>query len=173
MKKSLFVLAVLVVACSFAAASNWTFGFESTGHGLYCNFEQLNNNFFSSYTYGGVDNLEVGCGAAVNSAVAGFPGAVAKAKNPAGFAVTKGVIYGDSIYAALDYVTYLQWTVASNLKCSEKKFGWIGIADYATYYGSGYIFGDNYGYLSCNIPGKSHAHLGTASTGKKIEARKR
>jgi len=171
-KKSLFVLAVLVVACSFAAASNWTFGFESTGHGLYCNYEQLNNNDFSSVTYGGVDNLEGGCGLTHNSAVAGFTAKLSAALNPQGFAI-KGVDYGDSIYAAFTGVSYLVWDVASNLKCSEKKFGWVGIADYATYYGSGYIFGDNYGYLSCNIPGKNHQHNGMASTGKKVETRRK
>jgi len=167
MKKRILILSMVLVACAFASASNWTFGFESTGHGLYCDYVQINNNSFSSVVYGGVHNLEIGCDEIENAAIAGFAGNLSAKTNPHGFA-TKGVIYGDSIYIEFCGVYYFQWTVAQNLKCSEKKFGWIGIADYASNAGSGFIFGDNYGYLSCNIPGKNgKRHNGYSTIGKK------
>ena len=37
--KSLTVIALCILGCSFASAQ--TFGFASVGGGLYCNFEQL------------------------------------------------------------------------------------------------------------------------------------
>ena len=144
MKKSLLVIAILVVACGMSSAV--TFGFESTGHSLYCNYEVLS-------VYGGTvwqgDDILTACGASYNATVAGIAGKLAKTGNPAGFAVS-GVTYADNIYDAFSLgYTGAQWDVTSNLKCSEKKYGWIGFASV-----SSFIFGDNYGYLSCNIPGK-------------------
>jgi hypothetical protein len=174
MKKSLMVVGILVLACSFAGATNWTFGFyDSAGTLLYCNYEQLNNTGFSSVVYGGVDNVTA-CGlpSSYNSAVAGFAGKLSAAQNPVNFAV-KGVVYGDSLYTAFSayygYINwYYEWTVATNLKASKKKWGWVGIADYSF---SGYLFGDNYGYLTTTIPAKGKVAK-MLTTGQKVSLKK-
>ena len=143
--KSLLVIALVVIGCSFASAS--TFGFESTGHGLYCNYIIITP--FDLAIWQGDDILTVACGASFNATVVGVSGGVSKANNPLGFAV-KGVTYADNIYDAdAEGYTGAQWDVTENLKCSEKKLGWMGWASI-----SSFVFGDNYGYLSCNIPGR-------------------
>jgi len=172
MKKGLLVCGLLVLACSFASASAWTFGFESTGGGLYCNYIQLNNNgFFGPDVYQGADNLSA-CGITLgNATISGFGGAVPKT---AGLpvVVSKGVIYGDNLYDAFSsyacgcsIFTGYQWTVAQNLvpgKGKHPKYGWIGMAGSPGYN----VFGDNYGYLSTSIPGPKTPTHGT-TTGKK------
>jgi hypothetical protein len=168
-KKSLFIFAVLVVACSFASATNYSFGFESTGHGLYCDFPQVNNGF-SAASWGGDQNLEAGCGLSRNAAAAGFTSKLSAAQNPQGFAI-KGITLGTAEYQAEGFGSYYEWTIAFNVKCSEKKFGWVGIADYVSGLGTGagFIFGDNYGFISCNIPGKARAHNGQSTNGHKVQ----
>ena len=90
--KSLLVITLFVVACSFASAQ--TFGFASTGGGLYCNYEQLTNA--GTGFYGGLDNLSA-CGLSVNGTLSGFLGSV---KNEGGPGIWAGVTYGDSVFAA-------------------------------------------------------------------------
>jgi hypothetical protein len=147
--KSLLVVTLFVVACSFASAQ--TFGFASVGGGLYCNYEQLSSA--GSGEWGGVDNLSA-CGAAVNSTIAGFSSILTPNGEPTG---GTGVIYGDSIYASLSGLPFAQWTVFSKLKCNKQNrygvytngYGWVGVAGF-----SGVFAGSNTGYLSCSIPGK-------------------
>ena len=148
--KSLLVITLLVIGCSFASAQ--TFGFASVGGGLYCNYIQLSNVFGAPYTlWQGVDNTSA-CGHAYNATVVGIKGGMSAAGNPAGFSVV-GVTYADNLYDAYSYgLTGAQWDVTQKLKCNAKHYGWIGFASV-----SGFVFGDNYGFLSCSIPGKNGA----------------
>lgn len=144
------VLTLVVFGCAFASAQS--FGFASTGGGLYCNFEQL--VAYSGGLYAGTDNLSA-CGSSINGAVSGFAGTV---KNLGGPAHGPGVIYGDTLYSTLYGTTTLQWSVFSKLKCNKQnKFGqytgptgWAGVAGF-----SGFLGGTNAGPLSCSIPGKN------------------
>ena len=148
MKKILLVLAVLALG---TLASAQTFGFGTgPGGGLYCNYEQL--SYAGGGLWGGVDNLSP-CGASY-STLSGFTASV-----PAGpMAHGKGVVYGDSIYAAYNGLPEAMWTVFTKLKCNKvNKFGqftgpdgWEGVAAF-----SGFFAGTNQGPLSCAIPGKN------------------
>jgi|HubBroStandDraft_6_1064221.scaffolds.fasta_scaffold420066_1 hypothetical protein len=151
--KSFTVIALLILCCSFAPAQ--TFGFASVGGGLYCNFEQL----YASGTgaYGGFDNVSA-CNGAPSAVISGFNATLPNMGQPTGGA---GVIYGDSIYAALSGNPYAQWTVFSRLKCNNKNrfgqytgnYGWVGVAAF-----SGFFAGGNQGFLSCSVPGKAGAY---------------
>ncbi len=148
--KSLLVITLFVVACSFASAQS--FGFASAGGGLYCNYEQFTS--LSGGALGGFDNLSA-CGLGVNAVIAGFNATVPVDGQPAGGA---GVVYGDSIYAAASGDAFAQWTVFSKLKCNTQNrfgqyigsYGWVGAAAF-----SGYYVGGNKGFLTCAIPGKA------------------
>ena len=162
--KSLAVIALLVLGCSASHAV--TFGFESVGHGLYCNYEVLEQ--LAPFTVWQGEDVLSTCGAPVNATIAGVRADLTKPGNPAGFNV-QGVSYADNIYDAfaLGY-TGAQWEVVSALSCNNKRYGWIGFASV-----SGFIFGDNYGYLSCIIPGKGPAPTRGPSNGTaKVPARK-
>lgn len=150
--KMLLVVTLLVVCGSFASAQ--TFGFASTGGGLFCNFEQLASG--GAGAWGGVDNLSA-CGASVNSTISGLDVTVPAHGQPTGGA---GVLYGDSIYAALSGDPFAQWTVFTKLKCNSQNrfgqytgnYGWNGVAAF-----SGFFAGGNHGYLSCTVPGRQGA----------------
>src|ERR1700690_431038 len=96
MKTSGLVLITLLgLTCTFASAQ--TFGFESVGGGLYCNYEVLQQ--LTPYgVWQGTDGL-TSCGRPVNATIAGIPANLTAAGNPAGFGV-KGVTYADNIYDA-------------------------------------------------------------------------
>ncbi len=159
MKKSLLVITLLVVACGFASAQ--TFGFASTGSGLYCNYEQL--SAAGAGAWGGFDNFSA-CGASVNGTISGFNATLA---NDGQQGHGAGVIYGDTIYATLCGDPYAQWTVWTALKANKQnKFGiytgkisWVGAASF-----SGVYVGGNYGYLSATIPGRNGAAATKGST---------
>jgi hypothetical protein len=161
--KSLLVITLFVVACSFASAQSFGFGSATYGYS-YCNFEQLTYNYELTGAYGVTDNLQIGCELENNATGGAF---VASAK-ATGLPVSgSGVIYGDNIYdAESGYYSGYQWTVFSALKCAKinkktgypsGKYGWIGLASY-----SEYVFGDNYGWLLCTIPS---AHDGSKARG--------
>lgn len=164
--KSLLVITLFVVACSFASAQSFGFG-TAGGSYLYCNYEQL--SVFGGSIYQGVDNLSP-CGASYNATVAGIKGGITAAGNALyGFAIT-GVTYADNLYDA-DYLAYTgaQWDVVAAAKCSKKnkktglygpKLGWMGLASQ-----SGLIFGGNYGYLTCDIPTSGAAPVKGKSIG--------
>lgn len=163
--KSLAVISLLVLGCSFAGAQ--TFGFASTGSGLYCNYEVFNfASALGADVVQGADNTTAVCGYPVNGTIAGFKGSIpASAGLPVAGA---GIVYGDNIYdAAGESYTGAQWTVFSALKANKYnsktgkftgKYSWLGIASV-----SGSVFGDNYGYLYNGIPaGKTASHGTTA-----------
>lgn len=163
--KSLVVITLFVLGCSFAPAQ--TFGFASVGGGLYCNFEQLSNA--GAGAWGGVDNLSA-CGSSVNSTISGFNATIPNLGQPTG---GKGVVYGDSIYAAYSGNPFAQWTVFTKLKCNSQNrfgqylgsYGWNGVAAF-----SGFFAGGNHGFLSCSVPGKA----GVAPTkGTSVRAKKK
>jgi len=177
--KAFAVIALLLLAGSFASAGNWSFGFDDVYGGLYCNYEQLNNNNTSGVTgipvngpvYEGVDNLSP-CGLNFNGTISGFgPFTLPKGVTFFGYKVnvTKGVIYGDNVYDAFSGVyTGEQWTVATSLACSSKpleknKDWWIGVASF-----SNFVFGDNASLLTCTIPAKGK-HNGPLITGQKAK----
>ena len=163
--KSLLVIALLAFGCSLAPAQ--TFGFESVGGGLYCNYEVL-QQLTPTAVWQGLDVLTA-CGLPVNATIVGITASLEKRNNPAGFSLNPGVNYADNIYDA-EFLGYsgAQWDVSTGLKCTNKHYGWIGFASV-----SGFIFGDNYGYLSCTIPGKGPAPTVGLSTGNnKAPARK-
>jgi hypothetical protein len=161
--KSLAIIALFVLGCTFASAQ--TFGFASVGGGLYCNFEQLASS--GTGAYGGLDNLSA-CGASVNATLAGFNANMPALGQPAG---GTGVIYGDSIYAAFSGDPFAQWTVFSKLKCNKQNkfgqylgsYGWVGAAAF-----SGVYVGGNQGFLSCSVPGKAGA---AATKGPSIKSK--
>ena len=154
MKRILLVLTLLALG---SLASAQTFGFASAGGlGIYCNYEQLTLSSFGGVYYG-YDNLMTACGAAVNANVVGY---TANVKNVGGIPVFgNGVVLGDNIYDAFSQAyTGAQWTVFTKLKCNSQyptgqfkgQWSWIGVAG-----ASGFFFGDNWGFLSCTIPGDS------------------
>ncbi len=156
--KRLAIISLLVLGCSFASAQS--FGFLSAGKSIeYCNYEQLSHpKGEGSDVWWGFDNLKP-CGTSIDAFIVGIGGGLSRAGNPAGFSL-KGVAYADNIYDAWSQpYTGIQWFIVTNLKCSTKRFGWIGFASY-----NGVIFGDNYGYLSCTIPGKDGAVPGNRLT---------
>jgi len=161
--KSLAVLTLCVFGCSLGHAV--TFGFASVGHGLYCNYEIL-EQLSPNTVWEGLDVLSA-CGAPVNATIAGVQATLTAAGNPAGFHVD-GIQYADNIYDAfaLGY-TGAQWSVDSALNRNSKRYGWIGFASV-----SGFIFGDNYGYLSCTIPGKHSPTKGLSIGSAEIPTRK-
>ncbi|MGA2426105.1 MAG: hypothetical protein ABSG07_19035 [Terriglobales bacterium] len=160
--KNLAVITLLALACSFASAQSFGFGSAVYGY-LYCNFEQLTNNYEVTGAWGVTDNLSA-CGIGYNGTGGGFN---ADAKNFGLPVYGQGVIYGDNIYdAESQYYTGYQWTVFTDLKCArinkrtgypEGRYGWIGIASY-----SEFVFGDNYGWLMCALPS---AHDGSKARG--------
>ncbi len=167
MKKSLLILTLVVLGCSFASAQ--TFGFLSAGKSVeYCNYEVLQQ--LSPYAIWQGDDILTPCGVSYNATIAGATTSLSKVNNPLGFAI-KGVGYADNIYDAFsEGYTGAQWYVLTNLKCSEKKLGWLGLASV-----SSFIFGDNYGYLwPCGPEAKRAAANGHGlSTGNaKAPARK-
>lgn len=155
----LLVLTLLALTCTFASAQ--TFGFESVGGGLYCNYEVL-QQLLPYGIWQGEDVLST-CGLPLNGTIAGVSANLTASGNPAGFGL-KGVTYADNIYdAESEGYTGAQWDVTTNLVCASgkhPKYGWIGFAGV-----SGFVFGDNYGYLSCSIPGKGPAPTKGLSTG--------
>ncbi|MBZ5666120.1 MAG: hypothetical protein LAO30_16095 [Acidobacteriia bacterium] len=156
--KSLLVITLLVIGCSFASAQ--TFGFGTAGGSyLYCNYVQLSNTFGAPFAvWQGVDNLSACPGfLGINATVVGIKGGMTATTNPLGVAIA-GVTYGDNLYDAYAYgFTGAQWDVTQKLACNKYKNGhavgsyrWIGFASV-----SGFVFGDNFGFLSCTIPGKA------------------
>lgn len=148
--KSLAVIALLVLGCSFASAQSYSFGFASTGGGQDCNYEQFNNlSALGKDVWQGYDNLSA-CGSSINSTIVGFSQSIPYS---AGLPVEgAGVMYADDIYDAFaEGYTGAQWLLFTKTKCDKKfpngKYGWVGFASV-----SGIIFGDNYGYLTCNLP---------------------
>lgn len=162
--KSLVVITLLVIGCSFASAQ--TFGFGTAGGSyLYCNYEVLQQ--LAPYdVWQGTDVLTT-CYLSYNATIVGVSGGLKGAASPIGVSI-KGVTYADNLYdAASLYYTGAQWDVTSNLKCAKVKngrytgkYGWIGFAGY-----SGYIFGDNFGFLTCAIPTKGKTPTKGLSTG--------
>ena len=173
---SLAVITLLVVlGCGLASAQ--TFGFASVGGGLYCNYEVLQNAFGAPFTvWQGTDNLSACAHVGDNATIVGIKGSLSKVTNPSGFAVS-GVTYADNLYdAQYESYTGAQWEVTSALKCNKvnKKTGaytgsysWIGFASV-----SGFLFNDNYGYLSCTIPTGNAPTKGLSSGTSKVPARK-
>ncbi len=166
--KTMLVITLLALGCSFASAQ--TFGFTSAGgSGLYCNYEQLFNQGFGIYA--GIDNLSP-CGAPLNATIIGFR---ADTPNQGAPVYGNGVVVGDNIYDAFSLgYTGAQWAVFSKLKCNQHykngqfkgTWSWIGVAGF-----SGFWFGDNYGFLSCSIPGPLAVSHGT-TVGKTMDAMK-
>ena len=151
--KSLLVITLIVIACSFASAQ--TFGFGTAGGDyLYCNYEQLSNTYGAPFTvWQGTDNLSACAGGqGENATMGGVKGALSKPDNPFGAFPISGVVLGDNLYDAYSLAfTAEQWTVVSNLKCTnigakKAKEGWVGIASYG-----GFVFGGNYGVLACTV----------------------
>jgi hypothetical protein len=110
--KSLLVITLLVIGCSFASAQAGTFGFGTAGGDyLYCNYIQLSN--YSGAVWQGTDNLSACAGfVGFNATVAGVTGKLAKASNPFVGATINGVTYADNLYDAYGgFYDYAQWDV--------------------------------------------------------------
>lgn len=148
--KSLAVITLLVIGCSFASAQS--FGFLSYTGGLeYCNYEQMT---VSGFYVQGFDNLSP-CGINTPATIEGF---VISVPASAGAPVHgKNAAYADNLIDALYYYyTGEQWAVLSNLKAPAKlkagKYNWAGYIGF-----SGYEFLGNFGFLTTTIPGKGAA----------------
>jgi len=165
--KSLAVITLVVLGCSFAWAQSGTFSFWNTAGTLeYCNYIVI--TYHSGGVVAGYDDL-MACGFPYNSPIIGFDATI-----PSGLpAHGKGVVYGDAIYdAEAGDFTGLQWTVWQLLKPSKKKhgvftgpFGWVGVAGSYT----GFFFGDNFGYLGAGYPEKGEVAGHGTTAGKARE----
>jgi hypothetical protein len=116
--KTLAILTLLVLCCSFASAVTFGFGTSIGGGGLACNYYQV--NYYGGALWAGINNLSA-CGSSVNSSLAGFTATVP--------AYGKGVVLGDSIYAAYDGLPEDQWRVFAKMnvdktvKCNKVRNG--------------------------------------------------
>jgi hypothetical protein len=147
--KGLVVVTLLVLGCGLASAQ--TFGFASAGGVyLFCNYEQLSGG--AEDIWSGIDNLSV-CNLKPNATLIGF-GATTPNKGQPAFG--KGVVLADNLYDAYSYTyTGVQEVLFTKLKCNKvDQFGhfkgapgWMVVVAI-----SGFMFGDNYGALSCSIP---------------------
>ena len=167
MKKCLFVVTLLAVACGLAAAQapgSYSF-WSASGTEQYCNFNVITLN--SGGVVAGYDNITAACGLAINSPIVGFDVSVA---NDGPAAHGKGVVVGDGIYDA-EYEAFsgLQWTVFQSAKLSKEKngrfsgaYGWEGVAGSYT----GTYFGDNYGFLTAGAPSAKGLAANGATTGR-------
>ena len=168
--KSAAVIAFFFVASSFASAQSYSYGFWDVGGTLYCNYEQLNVS--GGHVWQGADNLSA-CGISHNAMIVGISAELSVEGNPAGFSL-KGVAYADDIYDASEasYAGFQWFVLTGPPKCPIKhpsSYNWIGFASM-----SGVIFGDTYGQLSCDIPGRSgvKATGGLSIGNSQIPARK-
>jgi len=164
--KSLVAIALLVLGCGLASAQSYTFGFVDADGNLFCNYEQFT---VSGGLALGIDNLSL-CGYSVNSTLLGAP-----AKDPQlgqGNSVIVDAVLADNIVDVESGTdTGEQLVLFQALKCNKPdkngqyhgKYGWLLLIA-----GSGFLFGDNYGYLSCTIPekGDSDALLRGTTSGK-------
>jgi hypothetical protein len=148
--KSLVALILLVLGYSFALAQTYTFGFVDTNGNLFCNYEQLWVDSGALVT--GTDNLSA-CGYPNNGYLLGMQG-----KFPAGpTLVTSGAALNDNSVEVEGGCTGIQVLLYTALKCNKPdkngkyhgKYGWLNVAAV-----SGFLFGSDYGYLSCTIPSK-------------------
>jgi len=155
LKKTLLVITLVVLGCSFALAqAPGTYSFwDAAGTLEYCNFNVITTN--SLGVVGGYDNVTTGCFLLYNSPLIGLAATTPALGLPAH---GKGAVMGDGIYDASAFAyTGLQWTVWQSAKVSKKKhgffsgaYGWLGVAGSYT----GLYFGDNYGYLGSGYPEK-------------------
>lgn len=162
--KSFVVITLLVLGCGFASAQSYTFGFVDTDGNLFCNYEQFT---VSGGLALGIDNLSL-CGYSVNSTLLG-----GAAKDPTlgqGYSGIVDAILADNIFDVESGTdTGAQLVYFQALKCNRPnknaqyhgKYGWLLEAAV-----SGFLFGDNYGYLSCTIPQKGDALLRGTGLGK-------
>jgi hypothetical protein len=166
LKKSLLVLTLVVLGCSFALAQapgSYAF-WSAAGTEEYCNYNVIVGN--SGGVVNGYDNTTALCGYEFNSPIVGF-----SATTPSdGLPVHgKGAVVGDGIYDdGADGYTGDQWTVFQSSKVSKMKKGfftgawcWIGVAGAYT----GTYFGDNYGYCTAGAPVKGPAIAGHTTSG--------
>ena len=161
--KSLLVVALLVVGCSFASAQTFSF-WNASGSIEYCNYNVV--NLPGAGVVAGYDDTVNGCFFANNSPIVGFMASTPNLGLPAH---GKGYVVGDAIYdASCGCFTGLQWTVWQSATPNKRnpktgrfigKYGWIGVA------GSfgGFYFGDNYGYLGAGYPAGNVASHGTTA----------
>jgi hypothetical protein len=144
--------ALLMLGCCFASAQTYTFGFTDANGDLYCDYEQLG---VSNGAIAGIDNLS-GCGMTYNATLIG--GAATDPALGRYDRVGVGAILADNI---LDLnagtFTDAQAVLFQALKCNTPdkngkyhgKYGWLIVVA-----SEGFIYGDNFGYLSCTIPAK-------------------
>jgi hypothetical protein len=166
--KTLAVLAVLVFGCSAAfAQGSFSFGFLSyTGGVEYCNYETFTtgNPFGGSSPFflQGIDNLTAACGLFYDATIEGVAVSVPGPKLtglPGGLA-GRDYVYADNLYDAF-YLGFSQeqWLVITKTEAStiqKNHWGWVGFASFG-----GFIFGDNYGFLTTTLPTGAAAAHGT------------
>ena len=168
--KSLVVITLLVLGCSFASAQS--FGFLSYTGGLeYCNFEQLviSDSFYVS----GFDNTSA-CGLSV-PINGNIGGAIVTVPAGAGAPVKgKNASYSDTLLDVLDYIPGTGyefftnenvWSLSNLVAPKKLKAGKYSWALYVTFNGGLYL--DNYGFLTTTLPAKNVKHNSTLGTSLK------
>ena len=136
--RNVVVITLLVLGCSFASAQ--TFRLVSVDGSKDCNF------VLTQLTPYAVWEGYSTCPGAYISTLIGISGGLTKKGNPVGFGV-KGVVLADNVAdAQMGTYTGVQWCMVTNLVCSDKKYGWVAFAGM-----SGLLWGDNYGYVSCDV----------------------
>ncbi len=135
---SLAVITLLLLGCSFASAQ--TLRLVSSDGSLDCGYVLTQLTPYDVW-----EGYSEPCGGLASSTIVGISGGLSKAGNPGAFPV-KGVVFADNAYDAFSGTfTGAQLFIATNLKCSSKKYGWISFAGM-----SGLVFGVDMGYVSCN-----------------------
>ena len=168
MKKSLLVITLVVLGCSFALAqAPGTYSFwDSAGTLEYCNFNVITTN--SGGVVAGYDNTTTGCFYSYNSPIVGFSATTPADGLPAH---GKGAVVGDaSMTMALSGTLAISGPCSSPRRSAKRNMvsspaRTAGLALLASYTGT--YFGDNYGYLGAGYPEKGAVagHGTTAGTG--------
>ncbi|MGA8298453.1 MAG: hypothetical protein WB817_03170 [Terriglobales bacterium] len=161
--RTLAVIALAVLGCSFASAQTFSF-FIADGYEA-CDYIVITYN--SGGVVAGYDDLTTFCGYGENAPIVGFDATTDNDGQPA---YGKGIVVGDGLYDATeDEYTGLQWTLWLSGKASKTKHGvftgpyaWMGVA--GTYTGT--YFGDNYGYLVAGPPRKDEVGVHATIAGK-------
>ena len=133
------VIVLFVLSCALASAQTFTLKSAIGEQGCTVQLQNVSGNvWLVTETCSGVTTSSIG-----------ISGGLAAKQNPAGFAI-KGVIFGwtESNPVGDPY----QWVVVVRTTCSDKQIGWVGFVEQ-----DGVYLGDNYGYVSCDLPAQAAA----------------
>ena len=145
------IICALLLGWTWASAQTYTFGLADTNGNLYCDYLEIT---VSGGVAVGIDNMSA-CGFSTSPVLIGLVSSnplIAPYK-----VVTSGLDLADNVadWEAQQY-TGDQVFLHTALKCNKQnpsgkytgKYGWLLFIG-----NEGFVYGYNYGYLSCSIPG--------------------